>query len=258
MRIRLTAVLAGMVIAFLGTSSAFADGMPPWRIVPVDIWSCSFNDRKDMGDLDAWVERWNRWSDDQGDSTYAAWTLTPMYYGPGQTFDFLWLGAWKDGNAMGAGWDAWMATNDGLMDDFMEIASCDVHANLASGAFRLPDEMDMSGGGVILISDCKQMKGASDMAVGHAMERWVAALDAAGVKNAIYQWWPVFGGGDADFDFKRVEVFQNYTDLGAMYEMMGNGGLYQKYQAILDPVTRCDESRIYNATSRRFVNVRGE
>jgi hypothetical protein len=258
MKNKLSAVLVGMVIALLGTSSALADGMPPWRLVPVDIWTCSFNDRKDMGDLDDWAEKFNAWADDQEDDTYAAWTLTPMYYGSGQDFDFIWLGAWKDANAFGAGWDSWNATNNGLMREFTEISSCNEHSNLVSGAFRLPEDVDMSGNGVIMVSDCKQHEGASDMAVGNAMERWVGVLDEAGAKNAIYHWWPVFGGGDADFDFKRVEVYENYTDLGAMYEMMGNGNLYQRYQALLGPVVSCDESRVYNATSRRFINVRGE
>ena len=257
MKNRVTAVTAGMLVMLLGATSAVADGMPPWKLVPVDVWTCSFNDRKDMGDLDEWVVKFNRWADTQEDDSYAAWTLTPMYYGAGQEFDFVWLGAWKDARAMGSGWDSWNATNGGLMQEFLSISSCNEHSNLVSGAFRLPDDVDMSSNGVIMISDCDQMDGAADEAVGNAMAQWVDILDEAGAKNAIYHWWPVFGGGDAGYDHKLVEVFQNYTDFGEYYEMMGNGGMYQKSRALMGHLVQCDEARVYNATSRRFVQLRG-
>ena len=253
---KMAALVASALLTIAGTTSVLAQGSPPWVIVPVDMWACNLNDGQDMGDLDDWVDNFNEWSDEQNINDYAAWTLTPSYFGPNQQFDLLWLGAWLDGNAMGQGWDLWNATNDGLMDEFQSILSCNVHGNFGSAAYRLPAGVDNSGDGVITISDCKRHHGVPGSAVNDAMRQWVDVLDESGSNAAIYHWYPIFGGGGADFDYKQATSYQNYADLGADYERMGNGGLFRQNQALLDHLVECDAARVYNAQSRRFIDVR--
>jgi hypothetical protein len=209
-----------------------------------------------MGDLDDWVDKFNAWADEQEDDTYAAWTLTPSYWGPNQTFDFIWLGVWKDANEMGQGWDLWNETNDGLMQEFLAITSCDAHNNMASAAYRLPEGMDNSGTGVLTVSDCKRKHGVPGTAVDRAMRQWADILDEAGSNAAIYHWYPIFGGGGTEFDYKEVTAYQNYSDLGAHYERMGNGGLFRQSQALFDHLVQCDDARVYSVQNRRFVDVR--
>jgi hypothetical protein len=209
-----------------------------------------------MGDLDDWVDKFNAWADEQETDTYVAWTLTPSYYGPNQDFDFIWLGAWTDANAMGQGWDSFNATNDGLMQELQSITTCDSHTNMASAAYRLPEGMDNSGTGVLTVSDCKRKHGVPATAVDRAMRQWADVLDEAGSKGAMYHWYPVFGGGDAEFDYKEVAAYQNYADLGADYERMGNGGLFRQGQALFEHLVQCDDARVYNVQNRRFVDIR--
>ena len=254
---KITALLCSLAFGLCTAGTAGAQGSPPWRIVPVDIWTCNFTDGNDMSDLDDWVDRFNAWADEQEDDTYAAWTMTPAYFGPDQQWDFLWLGAWQDGNAMGQGWDLWNGTNDGLMNRFLAMASCDAHGNFASAAYRIPDDYDASGSGVLAVSDCKIHDGANSTAVDRATRQWVDVLDQEGSNLAMFHWYPVFGGGAADFDYKEVTVYNNYADLGADYERMGNGGLYQQGQALLEHLVSCDDARVYNVQNRRYVDLRG-
>ena len=256
MKKKVTLLIASAALTLCGTSVVLAQGSPPWVIVPADMWACSFNDRQDMGDLDEWVDKFNAWADRQEDDTYAAWTLTPMYYGPNQQFDFLWLGVWTDGNTMGQGWDNWNASNAGLMNEFQSIVSCAAHTNFGSAAYRLPQGTGTPQNAVLAISDCKRNHGVEGAAVDRATRDWVEVLDEAGSKAAIYHWYPIFGGGGEEFDYKEVMAFANYSDLGAHYELMGNGRLYQQSSSLLGHLQDCDSARVYNAQNRRFVDVR--
>jgi hypothetical protein len=258
---KIAALLCSALLTTFGTTSVFAQGSPPWVIVPVDMWVCDLNDGRDMDDLDDWIEKFNEWADDQENNDYAAWTLTPSYWGPNQDFDYIWLGAWMNANAMGAGWDLWNSTNDGLMAEYASIATCRVHSNFASAAYRLPEGMDNSGNGVITISDCKRHHGVPGSAIDAAARQWVDTLDESGSNAALYHWYPVFGGGGGpgggpDLDYKQVTSYQNYSDLGADYERMGNGGLFRRNQELFDHLVACDAARVYDAQSRRFINVR--
>ncbi len=245
-----------VLTVLLGTSAAFGQGSPPWKIVPVEIYACEFNERQDADDLNGWIARWNRWADSNSVDTYAAWTLTPFYYTTEQEFDFLWLGAATDGNAMGAGTDLWLSTGSELNEDLLEIVSCGAHIGLASAAYRVPAGLDNSQTGVITMSDCVLHDGVRFPALDSAARAWADVVDGAGSKVALYHWYPVYGGGDADFDFKWIEAYQNYSDLGADYERMGNGRLFEQYQSLFSHLMDCDDARVYNAQNRRYVQLR--
>lgn len=88
------------------------------------------------------------------------------------------------------------------------------------------------------------------------MSQWATILGEAGSNVAMYRWFPIFGGGAADFDFKRVSTYQNYTELGADYERIGNGGLFRQSGALMGHLLECDTDRVYNVQNRRFVDVR--
>jgi uncharacterized membrane protein YkvA (DUF1232 family) len=253
---KIIAFATGGLLVLAALNSALAQDAGQRSLVSVDLWACSFNDRQDMGDLDDWVDKFNAWLEENDSPDYAAWTLTPAYWGPNQNFNFIWLGVWPNGNAMGQGWDQWNAGNGGLMDEFLAISTCSAHNNFASIAHRLPEGLDNSGNGVLAISDCKVADGTPQGAVGRAMRQWVNVLNEAESNAAIYHWFPVFGGGGANFDFKEVTAYQNYTDLGADYERMGNGGLVRQKRGLLGHLAQCDEARVYNSQSRRFIDVR--
>ena len=77
--------MTASLVTFVATGSTLAqdDGM---LFIPVELFACTYNDRKDSGDLDDVVDKWNAHLDKNGTDSYAAWTLTPDYYGPNQEF----------------------------------------------------------------------------------------------------------------------------------------------------------------------------
>jgi len=226
------------------------------HVIPVELFTCSYNDQKGPGDLDAVIEKWNAWADKQGIDDYAAWTLTPYYFGPDQEFDMIWLGAGKDAVALGKAQDAYLAENAGLNDAFSEVLSCNAHANFASINFKAPPKGETPGNSILTFSDCNYKEGVTFAALGAAMGEWSKYLGDAGSTAGIWQWYPVYGGGGEEFSFKWLEAHKNFADLGADYETYGNGGGYAVNARLFRHLISCDSTRAYLAQSRRYVQLR--
>ncbi len=253
----LVSILTTSVFSVLGFSTAVAqDGAP--RVVPVEIWACNYRDGKGPADLEAPIAAWNTFMDDNDADDYAAWTMTKHYFGPDQDFDVAWLGAWSDGNAMGAGTDLFQNEGSEIGAEFAAVLDCNGHSNFASIRHRAPTGGTPSDS-VILFWDCKLGDGVSNAMMGAKMKEWSAALDDAGMTQGMFHWFPVFGGGgDPEFDFKSIAVFENHTEFGRMYQAMTNGGLAATRDGIFGDMVDCDLGRAYDAKSRRAANIRGD
>jgi len=178
------------------------------------------------------------------------------YAGPDQDFDFAWLGAWKDGNAMGAGWGDYLANAGEVQAGFDAVATCQAANNFGSVRHKAPSEGTPSDG-VMVFSDCKLSEGVSSSMHAANMKRWVAVLDEAGIDAGIFHWYPIFGGGgESPFDYKSVTTFADYKAFGNMYQTMTNGGLYMKRNAIFGDSVSCDVGRVYNSKNHRYVELR--
>jgi len=252
-------LLAGLAVcAFaLGSLPVPAQDQGGSRIIPVDLFACTFRDGKGPADLDAAVGAWNAWADASAHpDVYAAWTLTKHYAGRDQDFDFLWLGAWKSANAMGAGQDNYLANGGAIQAGFNEVAACTT-SNFASINLRRTPNNDTPSDGVVAISNCSFKNDATEDTLAAAEQAWSAILDEHGLEVGIFRWYPIFGGGgQRTFDFKGVTTFRNHTAFGAYYEAMANGGLYRQNAALFDAIVSCDSARVYNARSRRFTQLR--
>ncbi len=225
------------------------------KIVPVEIYVCRYNDGQGPSDLDAAIDSWTAYVDDNEVDTYAAWTLSKVYSGPDQDFDFIWLGAWTDGNAMGAGSDMLYTTGGKIMENFGRVADCYAHANSASINYKLP-EGGTPANSVLTFSNCTINDGKSYTAVSEATRAWADVLTEAGSQAAIYHWFPVYGGGGDSPDFTAVTAYANHTELGADYERITNGQLFRKSNALFSDLMDCDVDRAYNATQRRAAKLR--
>lgn len=242
-----------LMIIGMGSSVAQDDGM---LVIPVELFACSYNDRKDSDDLDDVVDKWNAHLDKNGTDSYAAWTLTPDYYGPDQEFDVIWMGAAENAIAMGEGHDAWLADNDGIADEFAEVLTCNSHSNFASINHKALPDGSTPGNTVLTFSDCSYKEGATFAAVGAAMAKWSQYLTDAGSTAGIFHWYPVWGGGGEKFTFKWLEAFANHAELGADYERYGNGRGFETRGNLLRHLLSCDSARVYNARSRRSAQLR--
>lgn len=254
---RKTLILSFMAGLLLLTGSSYVvaqdDSM---RIIPVELFSCSYNDQKGPGDLDKVIDKWNAWADKKGIEDYAAWTLTPYYYGPDQEFDLIWLGAGKDAIALGKAQDAYLAEDAGLRAAFNDVLSCDAHVNFASFNFKAPPKGKTPENSVLTFSDCTYKEGASWSALAEAMGDWSKHLESQGSTTGIFHWYPAYGGGGEDFDFKWLQSYANFAELGADYERYGNGGGVNISSRLFNHMLDCDSTRAYLAKSRRFVQLR--
>jgi len=247
-------LVAGLVV-YAGMGPVFAQD-DSLQVVPVELFTCNFHEGKGPGDLDAVVDKWNDWADKARIDDYAAWTLTPFYFGADQTFDVIWLGAGKSGVALGKAQDLYNAENAGLHAAFDEVLSCDAHVNFASIPYKLPEKSKTPTDSVLTFSDCTLKEGATFVALGAAMQEWAQHLSDAGSDTSIWHWWPVYGGGGEEFSFKWLEAHENFADLGADFDRYGNGGGYVLNNRLFRHMLSCDSSRAYLAKSRRYVQLR--
>lgn len=254
MKVMLKSFVAGLVV-IAGVSTTHADNHS-LEVVPVELFTCNFHEGKGHDDLDAVIDKWNDWADKSRVDDYAAWTLTPYYFGPEQTFDIIWLGAGKNGVALGKAQDLYNAEDAGLHAAFNEVLSCDAHVNFASIAYKLPPKDKTPADSVLTFSDCKMKEGATFAELGAAMGQWAQHQADAGSDTPIWHWWPAYGGGGEGFDFKWLEAHASLADLGADYDAYGNGGGYVVRNRLLGHMLSCDSSRAYMAKNRRYAQLR--
>lgn len=230
------------------------DGMG--KMVPVELYACTFNDGQGMSDLDKVVARWNEFMDDNDVDTYAAWTLTPVFYGTEQDFDFIWMGAWADGNAMGTGSDMWMNDGGDVAGGFNKVADCNAHILLASAQYKAPPGNDTPGSSILRMTNCEMKVGVRYSDVMSAEIEWADYMNENGSAAGTWHWFPQLGGGDSGFDYKIVNSYPNFAALGKDWEHNANGGGREESQGLFSDLDDCDDARVYVGKSRRSAQLR--
>jgi hypothetical protein len=247
----LTAASSAMVFLFVGSSAVAQDDAEEPSIVPVEIWACSYNDGKGRADLDAVIDEWNDWMDEEGQTNYYAAILEPAFFGE-RNLDIGWLGVYPDGNAMGAGTDHWISKGGDVNDSFGEVISCGQHAMFATMEMRDPGEPEEGDDDFVLaFSNCSINEGKTFEDVQAAQELWNAYGAEHGFTGGAWVMWPIWGENvEADYDFKFLGSADDFTALGANYQLMADGH-WRKNNEIWDGLLDCDSTRIYASTAIR-------
>lgn len=237
-------------VLFLSAGSAVADSHeaegPSFR--PVEGWTCNYNDGKGPADLDEAIAAWNDWMDDEDQSDYFAFTMTPYYFGE-KAFDVAWVGVWKDGNAMGTGTDFWLNEGGEIAAGFFEVLTCGSHSNFASQNVKQPTQNDDDQDDdsfVVTFSNCSIREGKTFEEYMAAQEEWNAYADEHGFTGGSWVWWPVFGESDNDYDFKIAGAVDDHAAMGANWQLYSEGH-FQKSSDLFDGILDCDIGRVYNA-----------
>ena len=218
---------------------------------PVEMFACKYNEGKGPADLDAATGKWNAWADKNGVDDYSAWTLVPYYSGPEQDFDVLWLGGSDNAKTLGRVQDTWLATGSKEAEGFAEVIGCDVHAAYAVLRMKKPPKRDNPSNIVISFSDCNTADGITFDDLYVPLIEWGKYKGDNGSTAGMWVFFPSYGGGGEEFDFKWVTAYQNLEDMGADWDQFSKSG-WEKAGELFAGKLQCDSSRSYLATNRRM------
>ncbi len=238
--------------ALLAAQPAWADNHetdgPTFNMIHVR--TCTFNEGQGYADFERATSDWNRWADEQGFDDYMAITMVPNFHGP-DAFDIGWLGMGATAEGFGATMDTFLADGGDIMQGFLDVVSCDSHALWASSEVKAAPQSQPPDSVVIVFRDCKLNDGVTSDAIGEAAGAWGKFMSDNEYPHGEWMWWPVFGGGGAEYDFKLVQGFPNHQAVGQMLEKFGNGGGWRAYDDSLGGIAQCDDGRVYDGTVRR-------
>ncbi len=213
---------------------------------PVEMFTCKFQDGKDMSDLDKVTAKFNKWAD-KHDHGYSAWVITPQFRALEDGFDVGWIGSWPDGNAMGKGIDTWMADPDqSVSAEFDSVVDCsNSHVLMSSLALSAPEGPPNDG--LVMFSSCTVDEDSNHEAAIAAHRKAGKAMRDKGMQMNAWIFYPSLGPGKMDFDYYLVSSFKNYAALGKGFEVYNNGGGWMERQKALDGVVSCDVPRVYDS-----------
>jgi hypothetical protein len=236
-------ILAGCLMGL--ACNALADHhMAADKAQQVELFTCNYLDGADRGDLDRVIAKYNKWAD-KNDDKYTAWTLTPNFANPEVDWDIGWMGAWPDGQSMGAGLDTWMAK--GLQSEFDKVLSCNMHIAAASVNIKPPKNETPPPTAVVSFRSCTMAEGADFEDVFESTQAMGKFMQGKGSTGGAWMFFPTLGAGDVKFDYFFVLGYENYAALGHDQEVISNGGGWQKRQELLGGKTSCDVPRVYTA-----------
>ncbi len=247
-------VIAGALLAS-GPGLAQVSNDSMGKVLPVELYACTYLDGKGRADLNKVIDRWNKYQDDNDSKGYAAWLLTPFFYGPEQEFDLIWLGAYKDGNAMGRDLDSWITQGE-LQAAYATVVDCGAHLGFASAMYKAPADNATPISGVMTIMDCKLNEGQRYEAIQAAEVKWAAHLTKSGSKAGYYHWMPMWGGGAADYDYKVVVAQPSFAAIGADFERFFNSDGRELSDETFGDIDECDDARVYIIESVREAAIR--
>lgn len=239
-RLLLAALSAAFALS-MGIPTTYAQDGPAFR--PVELWACSFRDGKDQEDMN---DAYAYFTD--GDAPYAGFQLNPYFAGNlTDNFDFIYLGVWESGSAMGADLASYLATGEEAAEAWNDTVDCS-SAMYASTRIQAPQQTE-DGNFMLAVSDCKVGKGISNGQAASAIGRFNAYRVANGMELGTILWYPVAGGGDADFDFKLLTTFTGAQQWGDYFSWYVDNEAYTVNDQIMEGIVSCDESRIYNGVT---------
>ncbi len=240
-----TSFALGLIILLCNFSAHASNHREEVRGIPVEYRSCTFNQGKSIHDLNKAIEVYNAWAKDNDDSQ-TAWIITPKLYRRETTADFVWLGAWPNGDAWGKHEDALDATGEKVKENFADVMTCPARDVVTSLTVSAPEGPPKKG--ILLISQCIIADGTSrDDAIADHLQ--LSAEMRAKADAMIWLLLPGNGelGLDGDYSYWQVLGFNNHAELGAAWEFQTNAGGWESVNAHLAGSTRCGKTTVWRA-----------
>lgn len=247
MRKTILCLLSAAFVPLTGASIAAAQDNEPPNFIPVEMAVCKYRDGKDRSDLDDAMEEMTDWMSENDAQPYAARVLEKWFAGPEQDFDYLYIGAWPNGEIMGRDMAQYTASADDAIAANVEVADCYVNVLFASLQIKsLPDDAEPNANDfVVSISDCTVAENRSAADAVEAMTEYANYRTANGSPGGTFVWFPAYGPGGGAFDFKLVNAHANYEAFGNYYKWVVDNAAYQTSARLFDGLVDCDVPRTY-------------
>ena len=236
----LASVAAGILLAGAAVTFAQDNGVPQFR--PIELWVCNYRERKDQSDFDKVLEDLVRVT---ADDAYAAYRLTPNFVPPDQDFDFIYLGVWESGATMGRDMAHYAAMAGDIDEAWNDTVDCPASLMYASSMIQ-PPTGDGAERFMLTVSDCEVGDDLSNGQAIGALQRFNDYRVANGSTVGTFAWFPVYGGGDVDFDFKLAQTYSGPEHFGDSFQWFVDNQAYLVQQGMLGGIVSCDVPRVYN------------
>jgi hypothetical protein len=233
-----------LVLSLALFSNAEAQQNAPMPTPIVEIYGCNFKDNMDMGDFRSAATRFNTWADRHTVKDYTAFLATPFVYSTELTYDALWIGAWPNGAAMGAGETLYMTQGQEIAAAFDAAVDCSSHAQYAEVVQRQPSGPPPKNG-VALFTDCTVREGRTVPEAFDAVGKYAEYIASRGSDVFVSVLFPL--GGQTDdykYSFKLVEGHESMQAFGAATDVYTGGG-FMRAEELLGRLLDCNSPRVY-------------
>ena len=232
------------------SANAQAPAQAPARTPVVEIFGCTFNAGNGMKEFQGATAKWTAWADKNKVTDYTAIVMTPYFHGTDTTNDVLWLGAWPNGTAMGAGEAQYFASGSEVDAAFSKAVKCGSHA-LYAAVVTHPPKGPPPAGGVTMFTNCTLHAGRDAGEALAALGQWGNYLAENGQDVFAAVLFPLAGErGDAHWNFKAVEGYSSVEAFGKATDFVSSGG-FRKADELFSRVVDCDSARVYSTNRVR-------
>jgi hypothetical protein len=252
MRKFLLTTVASLLVVLSGAGLSFAqDGSDVPNLVPIEMSVCNYRDGKDSDDYDNATDMMKKWMEDNDGEPYASFLLSPFFAGD-QEFDFVSVGVWTSGASMGkdmANWGATAGDEIAAMDDAVDCRGSTMFTSL--------NVMQPSGDGpdsfVLTVTDCNVADGRSTRDAVGALREYGEYRNATGSPGRMWVWFPTYGNGDEDYNFKLASSYASVEAFGNNFQWNRDNQAYLKRSELFNGLLDCNVARSY--TGKTIVNT---
>ena len=122
--------------------------------------------------------------------------------------------------------------------------------------YKAPPNNETPASSILTMMDCKMNEGTRYSDVKASEIKWAEYQTEAGSESGTWHWFPTFGGGDADYDYKVVTAHASFVEFGSDWEQFANGGGRDASTDIFNDIDECDDARVYVGKSVRSAQLR--
>ena len=246
-------IFTSMVVTLSGVGSSFAqDDSDVPNLTPIELQLCNYHNGQDRADYDKAVGKMQQWMDDNDAEPYAAWRLQSFFTGARTGFDFIYLGAWASGTSMGKDIAQYRATAGDAIAAAEKAADC-ANSQMYTSLNVKESDGDGTGDFILTVTDCTVADGRTTANAIDALVEWGQYRDANGSPGGMWIWFPRYGDGDADFNFKLASSYSSMEEFGNYFQWNRDMQGYLKRNELFGGLLDCNVARAY--TGDTLVNT---